>query len=150
MNASAAFEAHPELRAFLAKVDLAQEAFARGCPDEFKALWSHTEDVTLAGGLGGVIEVGWDRVAARLDWAASNYAEGGRSNQLIGGFVADDMAYVVRKEIIEATIGGGTRSRQELRVTMMFRREAGGWCIVHRHADSQDGRTAVASGTAAA
>ena len=107
-------------------------------PGPFKALWSHTDDVTLTGGLGGVVERGWDKVAKRLDWASSNYAEGDRSNEMIGGHVGGDMAYLVRKEIIEAKIGGrSARSRQELRVTMVFRRGADGWRIVHRHADSQ-------------
>jgi hypothetical protein len=139
MKALTAIESDPELRAFLARIDAAQEEFARGRPEKFKALWAHTDDVTLSGGLGGVVELGWDRVAARLDWASSNYAEGDRSNQVIGGFVGDGLACLVRKEIIDAKIAGGARSRQELRVTMVFRRDSGGWQIVHRHADSQIG-----------
>jgi ketosteroid isomerase-like protein len=132
-----AIDADPELRAFVARIDAAQEEFAHGRPSAFKALWSHTDDVTLAGGHGGAIERGWSKVAARLDWASSTYEEGERSNQIIGGWVGDGLAYLVRKEIIEAKIGGGSRSRQELRVTMVFRRDNGGWRIVHRHADSQ-------------
>jgi ketosteroid isomerase-like protein len=128
----------PEFHAYLADLDSAQDDFAHGRPEKFKALWSHTDDVTLAGGLGGVIEVGWDKVAARLDWASKSYQEGDRSNELFSSFVDDDFAYVVRKEIIEARIGGeAARSRQELRVTMVFRRGADGWRMVHRHADSQ-------------
>jgi ketosteroid isomerase-like protein len=84
-----------------------------------------------------VVELGWDRVAARLDWASAHYAEGDRRNEVIGGTVGDGLAYLVRKEIIEAKIGGDSRSRQELRVTMVFRRDQDGWRIVHRHADSQ-------------
>jgi hypothetical protein len=127
-----------EFESFLARIDAAQEAFARGRPGEFKDLWSHKDDVSLSGGHGGVIELGWDKVAARLDWASSTYVEGDRSNEIIAGLVGDDLAYLVRKEIIEAKIGGEAgRSRQELRVTMVFRREAEGWRIVHRHADAQ-------------
>ena len=127
-----------DISAFLAKIDAAQEPFARGQPGEFKALWSHTGDVTLIGGHGGVIERGWDNVAARLDWASSHYQEGERSNETVATFVDGNMAYLVRKEFIEATIGGEAgRSRQELRVTMVFRRGADGWRIVHRHADAQ-------------
>jgi ketosteroid isomerase-like protein len=55
------------------------------------------------------------------------------------------LAYLVRKEIIEATIGtGGARSRQELRVTMVLRHGDDGWRIVHRHADSQTSVSAKA------
>ena len=45
---------------------------------------------------------------------------------------------VLQGRVIEARIGGeGVRSRQELRVTMVFRKGADGWRIVHRHADAQ-------------
>ena len=124
--------------AFLASVDAAQAEFARGDPGAFKALWSHSDEVSLFGGHGGVIVVGWDDVSARLDWASSTYRDGHRSTDNISGHVGEDFAYVVRKETIEATIGGGaTRSKQQLRVTMVFRRDREGWRIVHRHADSQ-------------
>jgi ketosteroid isomerase-like protein len=125
--------------AFMAKLEAAEVEFARGGPANFKALWSHTDDVTLFGALGGPIEIGWDAVAARLDWGSSNYADGTRSREEISRTVGSNFAYLVQKEIIEARIRGQTdeRSKQELRVTMVFRRESDGWRIVHRHADSQ-------------
>jgi ketosteroid isomerase-like protein len=127
-----------EFHTFLARIDAAQEDFAHGSPDKFKALWLHSDDVTLAGGHGGVVERGWKQVSARLDWASSTYQEGGRSNEIISSFVGDDLAYLVRLEVIEARIGrDAARSRQELRVTMVFRRGSDGWRIVHRHADAQ-------------
>jgi ketosteroid isomerase-like protein len=141
----ATIEANPELTAFVARIDAAQEEFAQGRPAAFKALWSHTDDATLCGGLGGIVEHGWMNVAARLDWASNNYADAERSNQTIAGFVDGAVAYLVRKEIIEAKIGnGGERSRQELRVTMVFRHGVDGWRIVHRHADSQTSVSAKA------
>ena len=127
-----------EWAAFIKTLEAAEEKFACGQPEHFKALWSHTDDVTLIGGLGGIIERGWEKVAARLDWASSNYVDGTRSRQEVSGFVESGFAYLVQKEVIEACIGGRTeRSTQELRVTMMFRRENDGWRIIHRHADSQ-------------
>jgi ketosteroid isomerase-like protein len=128
----------PDWIAFMAKLETAEEEFARGRPADFKMLWSHTNDVTLSGGLGGAIELGWDRVAARLDWASSNYVDGIRSRQEISGSVEGNIAFLVQKEIIEGRIGGGgERSKQELRATMVFHRGADGWRIIHRHADSQ-------------
>jgi ketosteroid isomerase-like protein len=123
--------------AFMARLEAAEEEFARGCPDEFKALWSHANDVTICGAFGGEVELGWDKVAARLDWASSKYADGTRSRQEISGTVGTDFAYVVQTEIINYCIAGTSeKSKQELRVTMVFRRESDGWRIVHRHADS--------------
>lgn len=124
------------LASFIASIEAAQESFARGDPGAFKALWSHVGDVTLSGGLGGRVEIGWHNVAKRLDWASSNYEGGKRSWQHLGGGASGDMAYVVLKEVIEAKIAGASQ-RQELRVTMVFQRLAEGWRIVHRHADSQ-------------
>jgi ketosteroid isomerase-like protein len=122
----------------MTRLEAAEEEFARGRPADFKMLWSHADDVTLSGGLGGAIEMGWDKVAARLDWASSNYAEGTRSRQEFSGSVEGGFAYLVQKEIIEARIGGRVeRTKQELRVTMVFRHSNDGWRIIHRHADSQ-------------
>lgn len=123
---------------FMAKLETAEVEFANGRPEEFKALWSHDDHVTLSGGLGGAIEVGWDKVAARLDWVSPKYSGGTRSRQEFSGYVGDDFAYLVQKEFIEARVGNQTEhSKDELRVTMVFRREADQWRLVHRHADSQ-------------
>ena len=128
----------PDWMAFMGRLEAAEEEFARGRPADFKALWSHTDDVTLSGGLGGAIEFWRENVAARLDWASSNYMDGTRSRQEFSGSVDADFAYLVQKEVIEAHIGSrAERAKQELRVTMVFRRESSGWRIIHRHADSQ-------------
>jgi ketosteroid isomerase-like protein len=127
----------PEWMAFIAKLDSAEEEFAQGRSAAFKALWSHANDVTLCGGFGGVAS-GWENVAARLDWASSKYSDGRRSREEISGAVGSDFAYIVQKEVICFRLPGRTEElRQELRSTMVFRREADGWRILHRHADSQ-------------
>ena len=127
-----------EWNQFMARLEAAEVEFAHGRPDDFKGLWSHGDDVTLCGGLGGATEVGWKNVATRLDWASSNYADGTRDRQEFNCQLFGDIAFLVQKEIIEARLCGGTeRSRQELRVTMVFRRFGEGWRIIHRHADSQ-------------
>ena len=74
-----------------------------------------TDEATLCGGHGGVIERGWRNVGARLDWASSTYREADRTSQIVSGHVGGDIAYLVRKEVIEARIGGEAGpSRQEL------------------------------------
>jgi ketosteroid isomerase-like protein len=123
---------------FLEMIVAAQREFAQGRPEDFKALWLHSDEVTLCGGHGGVVERGWRSVASRLDWASSTYQEGSRSRDIISGWVSGDFAYLVQNEVIEARIGDGReRARQEMRVTMVFRRGSEDWRIVHRHGDSQ-------------
>jgi ketosteroid isomerase-like protein len=127
-----------EFAEFLDTIDAAQHVFAQGCADDFKALWLHSDEITLCGGHGGIVERGWHCVAARLDWASSTYRHGVRRNEIVGGSVDGNFAYVVRNEIIEGRIGGRVdRVCQVLRVTMVFRRGSDGWRIVHRHGDSQ-------------
>jgi len=126
------------LTAVLAQVEAAQAELVRGRPDAFKALWSHADDVTLVGGLGGAIATGWTRVSQRLDWVSSQYANGSRTHEEVARVVGQDVAYVVQRETIRFRPPGQTRrTTQELRTTMVFRFESGSWRIVHRHADSQ-------------
>ena len=113
--------------AFMAKLEAAEEEFALGRPAAFKALWSHADDVTLCGAFGRV-ECGWENVAARLDWASSKYSDGTRSREEISGTVGTDFAYIVQTELIRSRLAGRTeQSTLELRVTMVFRREADAW-----------------------
>jgi ketosteroid isomerase-like protein len=79
----------------------------------------------------------WDGRKYRRGWIGQ--ARRRRSQQAgVQRLVEADFAYLVQKEIIEARIGGrAERVKQELRVTMVFRRRSDGWRIVHRHADSQ-------------
>lgn len=124
--------------AFLTQVEAAQVQLVGGHPDAFKALWSHRDDVTLAGGLGGAVSKGWAQVSERLDWVATQYVNGTRTHQEIARNVTDDLAYVVLKETIRFNSPtDGKPVVQELRVTQICRRENGQWRIVHRHADSQ-------------
>jgi len=124
--------------AFLAEVEAAQVHLVNGRPDAFKALWSHGNDVTLSGGLGGAIAKGWMQVSERLDWVATQYVAGARVHQEVTRYVGQDLAYVVLRETIRfKSPADGRPVAQELRVTQVFRREGGRWRIVHRHADSQ-------------
>jgi ketosteroid isomerase-like protein len=122
----------------LAAVETAQVQLVNGQPGPFKALWSHGDDVTLSGGLGGAIARGWPQVSTRLDWVATQYAEGVRTHQEVARHIGQDLAYVVLRETIRFKNPADARTLvQDLRVTQIFRREDGRWRIVHRHADSQ-------------
>ena len=135
--------AAPDFDATLRLVEAAQVELVRGRAAAFKDLWSHGEDVTLIGGLGGDIEKGWSNVGARLDGVSTQYAEGSRKHEEVSRHVAGDLAYVVQRETIQfRRPGNGEHVVQPLRVSMVFRREAGRWRLVHRHADSLTARAA--------
>ena len=127
---------------FIAKLELAEEQFVQGRPAAFQALWSRADDVTLCGGFGGV-ERGWKNVTDRLSWVSKKYSNGTRTREEISRIVGANFAYLVQTEIICSRVASQAEpSTQELRATMVFRREADGWRIVHRHADLQVGTKA--------
>jgi ketosteroid isomerase-like protein len=119
----------------MANFEAAEAELAQGRPAAFKALWSHAPDVSIYGAFGGITS-GWDAVAPRLDWAGRQFSEGTRSREEISCTVTDQLAYLAQTERIRYRIPGhAEETLLELRATLVFRREADGWRIVHRHAD---------------
>jgi ketosteroid isomerase-like protein len=105
-------------------------------PKKFKALYAHSDDVTLGNPFGPVAR-GWEKVSETLERAATNYREG----EIIGfenlaKCVTPELAYIVEVERYRAKVGGATElTPVSLRVTSIFRPEDGAWRVVHRHAD---------------
>ena len=107
----------------------------RGNPEPIKRLYSHRDDVTVLGGFGG-FERGWKEVGPRLDWAASQFSDGTYEQEDVSTIVGSDLAMTVTIERYSVRIAGAKEViAQELRVTQVFRREADGWKLVHRHGD---------------
>lgn len=124
--------------AALAQIDAAQLELQNGKPAAFKALWSHADDITLSGGFGGTIEKGWEQISRRLDWVGAQFSNGTNTIERVSAKANGDLGYVVQMEHIRFKVPGQEKeSSRDYRVTMLFRREAGGWRIIHRQADSQ-------------
>ena len=127
------------LRAFLPQWEAAQTRFINGDPALWKQHASHGDDVTILGAFGGYGEKGWNAVGSRYDWASSQYKAGGATLAVEYLQVTErgDLGYTVAIERQEAArVGDATPARRALRVTQVFRREAGAWKLVHRHADA--------------
>jgi ketosteroid isomerase-like protein len=94
--------------------------------EEFLAIWSHADDVTTMNARGGS-ERGWEAVKARWEWWVSQGVpmEASRIEHL-ALLVTGGLACVVVLEHL---------ARRSQRVTHIYRLEAGGWKLVHRHAD---------------
>jgi len=96
-------------------------------------VWSQSSDVTTMHPIGGR-EVGWEQV--RVPWeqiaAISSGGQVTLRDPLIR--VVGDMAYQVGIEAGEGTLAGEQVSFDQ-RVTNIYRRETGGWKIVHHHTD---------------
>jgi hypothetical protein len=105
------------LQAFLPTFEAGISRFINGDPTLWKRNASHREDVTIMGAW-GACEKGWSEASPRYDWAAARMRESGAKVQV---------EYLA------------------LRVTQLFRREAGEWKMIHRHADPLIGKTAPAT-----
>jgi ketosteroid isomerase-like protein len=97
--------------------------------------YSQRDDVTLANPLGparrGLVEV---RQAA--EDAAANFQSGSVKFEEVSRYVTTDLGYIVQLERSDVRLVGSEDVRRiSLRVTMVFRREEGGWKVAHRHAD---------------
>jgi ketosteroid isomerase-like protein len=97
------------------------------------AVWAHSADVTTMHPI-GEREVGWEQVGPVWQQVASLASGGqvGLSDRLVR--VGTDLAYEVGIEEGEATLAG-ERIPIRHRVTNVYRREGGGWKIVHHHSD---------------
>lgn len=125
-------------RAFLPRWEAAQSGFINGDPTRWKQNASHRGDVTILGAFGGYGEKGWDAVGARYDWASSQYQPAGATMKVeyLSVVVSGDLAFTVGIERQEgARVGDQNPMQRALRATQIFRREAGGWKLLHRHAD---------------
>jgi ketosteroid isomerase-like protein len=124
-------------REFLPRFIEAQRAFHTGDPEPNIALWSTTDPVTL-------FAVRGKRKSGTVDVTAAFRAVSAWFSDLenyewepVAEVVDGDIAYTVCLERYTASIHGGPRETAEYRSTHVFRRGAGGWRAVHRHADRQ-------------
>ncbi len=125
-------------RAFLPEWEKAQSAFINGDPTLWKRNTSHRDDATILGAFGGYGEKGWEVVAARYDWASSQYKPGGATMKVeyLSIVISGDLAFTVGIERQEgARVGEQGPTQRALRATQVFRRENGTWRLLHRHAD---------------
>lgn len=138
MASSASKPAVPpdDLREMLARTIAALGHLVNGDPAPYSALWSHADDVTVMGGFGSYV-VGWEQVRQNTEVAASRFRGGhlvGVEELAVGH--DGDLAYAVWIERGEVRVEGQPEpGRLAVRVTHLFRREAGTWRIIHRHGD---------------
>jgi ketosteroid isomerase-like protein len=105
-----------------------------GNADSMEGIWSHDSNVTVLHPIGGRT-VGWENVRESYQDIAQIAEEGQvkLDDQLI--HVIGDFAYEVGVDQGEATFAG-YQATLDYRVTNIYRREADGWKIVHRHTDT--------------
>jgi ketosteroid isomerase-like protein len=114
----------------------AMTPFAKGDPTPVKDLYSRADDVMLANPFGPAVR-GWTAVSERLDFAASRMHDGEVTRcDEIARYQSVDLFVLHEAEEWQSRIADREQVEPwQLRVTTTFRREAGEWRVVHRHAD---------------
>ena len=124
---------------FLKHYEAANTAFVNGDPSAWLSITAAKDPVSIFGGFGGLGEAGVADVHQRYLRAATAFQPSGAKvdfDYLVKD-VRGRLAYTVAIERANVLYAGRTElTPQVLRVTMLFRREHGGWKIVHRHADT--------------
>ena len=111
-------------------------AIIKGDVEPFLALYSDAEDITI-GNPFGPFALGREGTRAAGSRAASNYSDG----EIVGfdgvaTYATDALACVVEVERFSVRLANAPElASVALRVTSLYRHEADGWRLVHRHAD---------------
>jgi ketosteroid isomerase-like protein len=107
-----------------------------GDPGPRLEAWSHGDPVTLFGA--ERTGWGWEQLEPIFQWLARSF-DGSRSvdYDVLAAGASGDLGYVVAVER-SVTSDASKAVSYALRVTTIFRREAGSWKIVHRHGDPYD------------
>jgi ketosteroid isomerase-like protein len=124
------------LDAIIEQAHLGVGEFVKGNSEPMKLVWSsHRDDITLGNPFGPFVR-GWTQVVAAMDRAASFYKDGvALGFETVSRYETPELAYTVEIERYKASIGGKEPTEVALRCTSIFRRENGGWKLLHRHAD---------------
>jgi ketosteroid isomerase-like protein len=113
----------------------AERALHNGDMTPRLSTWSHDDPVTVFGA-GVSYRSGWSDVRPVFDWLGATFTKCDDYDfELLTGDADGNLAYTVGVERYRATTAAGAVVENTLRVTHVYRREANGWKIVHRHGD---------------
>ena len=121
---------------FMKRRQAASDAYVQGDPDPLNTIVATASPATFFPPAGGFTQ-GTTEVASRYTRDAAAFDPGSHfSFQILQMAAGDGVAYWVGFMRGEARMRGRAEAiPMNLRVTEVFRREAGEWKMVHRHAD---------------
>ena len=113
----------------------AERAMHDGDPGPRMTEWSRHDPVTLLGA-GVRCRSGWDEIEPVQADVAARFAVCLEDEiELVAADASGDLGYTVAIERYRARRPSGEEVVNELRITHVYRREASGWKMVHRHGD---------------
>lgn len=125
-----------EIAAIVAKTEEGNRAFVNGKFGDYVEAYFTTrhEDMTVSSPFGAVSQ-GWPQLdRAAVIWA--KFTKGESRTEVIKTHHSGDLLVVVQIEHQTVHFEGDPAPQNwTLRATLVYRREADGWRVVHRHAD---------------
>lgn len=112
------------------------EAYLAGDLDTYARVLPHADDFTLMPPFGGPVRQGFVLDDETRQATRSTFRGGQVKVEVDGSYMSDDLAVLAVVERQRGLVGDLTEQDWSLRVTLAFRRDAGQWRLVHRHADA--------------
>jgi ketosteroid isomerase-like protein len=119
-------------------VDLMRQAASAYIGGEIRRyfeLMDHADDFTLMDPFGGETSRESTATDARIAGLEELFRGGECTLEVVETYASGNLAVLVAVERQTGTVGPYPEQDWSLRVTLVFRREAGRWRLVHRHAD---------------
>jgi ketosteroid isomerase-like protein len=110
-------------------------ALIRGDVRGYLSLIRHAEDYTLLPPFGGPARRGFDTSDHAVEALQRFFTGGEAAIDVVETYASGDLVVLVLIEQQHGEVGGLPDQDWTLRVTLVFRREADEWLLIHRHAD---------------
>jgi ketosteroid isomerase-like protein len=112
----------------------AASALIRGDIRRYLTFIGHADDYTLLPPFGGEPRRGFDSSDEALEATARFFHGGDADVEVVEAYASGDLVVLVVIERQHGEVGDLPDQDWSLRVTLVFRREGGGWRLAHRHA----------------
>jgi len=127
--------ADPAIADLVDRWSAAAQAYLDGDLRTYARLARHAPDYVLTPPHGGDPRPGFDASDDAVEWTARMFRGGQVDLEVFQTYASGDLAVLVAVERQHASVGDRPAQEWSLRITLVFRREADEWRLVHRHAD---------------
>ena len=124
-----------EVAELIDRTAVAEVAWIRGEMRRYLSLITHSDDYTLMAPFGGEPRRGFDTSTARLEKLSRYFRGGDGTVEVVETYASEGMVVLAMIARLRGQVGDLPEQDWPLRVTQVYRRDAPGWRLVHRHAD---------------